>query len=1364
MANIALYPGGYKPPHIGHYKAAKIATEQTDKVIVFVGPKERNGITQDMSVKLWNLYTQNDPIEIRKAGVSPVRDVYDFVELEAKDGDTLYFIKGEKDSKDPRFVRIPSYAEKFNKKINIEYINVPDQFSRSEKPVSGTLMRTFIKDNDKESFIDGLPLGVDEEAAWNTVTNLKEDLYDPNEPDLAFMRSSEFKAGLPDGSKKDIPRKGDQIHRRQVNPHAHMSEDAQFEKGKVLHVYDFDDTIAQVKTNIKTIITSPNDPDFFQELEISSTEFPEKSKELEARLGHLDITYDFKDFEKQIGDAIINTGVVNKLKKSLSRSDIKTTILTARSIGHPVTRYMREELGLDAYVVPLGLQVDGKVTGQDKSNWIEDHIKKGYQTIYFIDDSEENRIAVNALKDKYPDIFLKVENPADVSELMIGMMTEPKKKKHTKNLKRLNKDLKKQGNQYMKVPNYLKGTLTRKLYEEKFANHSTSAARIDDIIIPLEVMDTPEKQVMGMSGRNEMEKGMIFPYDQVSQKDFHMEGCKIPLDIIFIRGEKITKIHHNCPPCKQTPCPKYSGMADNVLELPGGYCKKNNIKVGDEINLNLAYADNKPLYPLRERKLTKGELKDRERIAKDLPDKEFKKRYGKDWKSVKLATATKLAKKNENYPPYKADQVQKVRYQASDTFTNSPKQAKKRGYLEEIGIDLSNYKGQILPGDVLRAPKGFPLGGKKLEKSLQLKVVKNSREGVNRYKLSLEDKNGKKYTVRNFQMDGEYKGKKLPKWGLVRKSKKNIKEGDTYEKMAAKGKKKGNLKQGTVRKRLKIKAGDKIPLSKITKAISRIKKMKNPSEKNKKFLKALNLAKTLKTTTNLSSKKENIDPKSQAKHKGKAAPYGSAYKLINEKDPKKGTGKKPKGSGRRLYTDEDPSDTVKVKFSTRQDIVDTLSKKSFKAKSHARKSQIINLIHQRVRAALGRTKDPQKKKRLKSAFEYIKKRKEASKRKTKRMRKEAIFTKNWWKEVINEILLTEGGAAGHMAHPFNLPDVNNGKQLLDVFKKAADSLNKNPGSVKIDGVNSSIRLVDLDGEKQFVMDRGSKKPLDVKGITKDDLLDRFGDGHGMVKVGGEVLDMFNEALPSLEADLKKLGAYDDPNILFNMEYVSGKTNVQDYGSNFIAIHGLNKIETKEVQGKRKMLTKRISSEVPYSKDDLQSLLDNLEPTAKKKGFEVYGSVPTNMTKKPNFNAALSKTYTVEAGENTQTKSLGEWLNTLNDIPEEDFIFMNVDYEKNSSTINRKKVGAVSKQVYLAILNGENVDGLFDDEKDKEKAIQGFITYLATEKLGDEVLKVLDSPMGSVENHEGVVIRDENITNVPFKITGKFILGGLISDF
>lgn len=110
--------------------------------------------------------------------------------------------------------------------------------------------------------------------------------------------------------------------------------------------------------------------------------------------------------------------------------------------------------------------------------------------------------------------------------------------------------------------------------------------------------------------------------------------------------------------------------------------------------------------------------------------------------------------------------------------------------------------------------------------------------------------------------------------------------------------------------------------------------------------------------------------------------------MRKNKDPKKGTGKKPKGSSRRLYTDEDPSDTVSVKFKTRQDVVDTLNKASFKSKSHKRQSQIINLIHQRLRVAVSRTKDPAKKKRLSSAFEYIKKKKEASKKKTQRMKNE----------------------------------------------------------------------------------------------------------------------------------------------------------------------------------------------------------------------------------------------------------------------------------------------------------------------------------------------------------------------------------------
>jgi hypothetical protein len=114
-----------------------------------------------------------------------------------------------------------------------------------------------------------------------------------------------------------------------------------------------------------------------------------------------------------------------------------------------------------------------------------------------------------------------------------------------------------------------------------------------------------------------------------------------------------------------------------------------------------------------------------------------------------------------------------------------------------------------------------------------------------------------------------------------------------------------------------------------------------------------------------------------------------ASKYSNEgNEPAKGTGKKPKGSSRRLYTDENPKDTVSVKFRTASDIRKTLAKKSFKSKSHKRQSQIINLIHQRARAAYKNAKDPKTKARLKRAYEYAKERKEASKRKTQRMRKQ----------------------------------------------------------------------------------------------------------------------------------------------------------------------------------------------------------------------------------------------------------------------------------------------------------------------------------------------------------------------------------------
>lgn len=347
---------------------------------------------------------------------------------------------------------------------------------------------------------------------------------------------------------------------------------------------------------------------------------------------------------------------------------------------------------------------------------------------------------------------------------------------------------------------------------------------------------------------------------------------------------------------------------------------------------------------------------------------------------------------------------------------------------------------------------------------------------------------------------------------------------------------------------------------------------------------------------------------------------------------------------------------------------------------------------------------------------------------------------------LQESLLNEGGAGGHMAHPFDIDRVKTGADLIDVFEKSIDYLKTKSASVKIDGVNASIRFVELDGKKQFVMDRGSSKPLDVRGVTKADLEDRFGPGHGMIKVGGTVLDIFNESIPKITPALKKLGLWDNPNIMFNIEYVAGSTNVLQYEKNFLAIHGL--LEIVQVTEKR-----RATKEIRYNKAAMQNLLDNLAPVANKKGYEVLGSVPTTLSDTPNLNTELNKKYTVIFDDaKSVTKTLKQWL-------------MQAELPSGSvKTVDGKTISPLSKEVLLKLSQDTPLSDFVVNTKDYKKTIDGYIIYLATMKLGDAILSKLDSPLGPVSGHEGIVIRDKSIYNKPFKITGKFILGGLASSF
>lgn len=67
-------------------------------------------------------------------------------------------------------------------------------------------------------------------------------------------------------------------------------------------------------------------------------------------------------------------------------------------------------------------------------------------------------------------------------------------------------------------------------------------------------------------------------------QNFWMKNCIIPLDMIFIKDNKITTIHHDCPPCSMNNCAIYSGIADAVLEVQGGTCKMRGIYIGDSVH------------------------------------------------------------------------------------------------------------------------------------------------------------------------------------------------------------------------------------------------------------------------------------------------------------------------------------------------------------------------------------------------------------------------------------------------------------------------------------------------------------------------------------------------------------------------------------------------------------------------------------------------------------------------------------------------------------------------------------------------------------------------------------------------------------
>lgn len=141
---VCYYPGGFKPPHEGHYEAAKDLASRPNisKVIILVGQKERDGITSKMSKQIWDLYLAAAPIAKVSAEMSkdpsPIKDVFSIMD---NDLEMKAYIAGAKEE-----VEDQGYFNSLKKAFGnrIMPISIEEKVVSQGKRLSGTQTRQLI--------------------------------------------------------------------------------------------------------------------------------------------------------------------------------------------------------------------------------------------------------------------------------------------------------------------------------------------------------------------------------------------------------------------------------------------------------------------------------------------------------------------------------------------------------------------------------------------------------------------------------------------------------------------------------------------------------------------------------------------------------------------------------------------------------------------------------------------------------------------------------------------------------------------------------------------------------------------------------------------------------------------------------------------------------------------------------------------------------------------------------------------------------------------------------------------------------------------------------------------------------------------
>lgn len=113
------------------------------------------------------------------------------------------------------------------------------------------------------------------------------------------------------------------------------------------------------------------------------------------------------------------------------------------------------------------------------------------------------------------------------------------------------------------------------------------------LVLNIEVADNQEKRKIGLGGREKLatDSGMLFIFDEAGQPRFWMKGMKIPLDFIWINGDKVVDLLGNVAPPErsqsESTLPRYAPNVDSdkVLEVNAGIIRQFDIKIGDKLEL-----------------------------------------------------------------------------------------------------------------------------------------------------------------------------------------------------------------------------------------------------------------------------------------------------------------------------------------------------------------------------------------------------------------------------------------------------------------------------------------------------------------------------------------------------------------------------------------------------------------------------------------------------------------------------------------------------------------------------------------------------------------------------------------------------------